>query len=589
MEGAVSPSAPVCVASHNVISPLGWTTGENLAALLQGRTGIQSRHPGLVPGLAVPLALIDREALAGRSRERGLDVFTPLEQLCILSVQEACSTYGVSGPDVQMILATTKGNIDLLTAEGVEEQEVFLSVMAGRIARHLGFLRTPLVVSNACISGVLAIELGADLIRCGSCREVIVVGADLVTPFVLSGFASFKSVSTRPCKPYDAARDGLSLGEAVATMILSDRVPQDASRTVFVLGGGCSNDANHISGPSRTGDGLFLAMEQALSRSHCTPAEVTWVNAHGTATAYNDEMEARAMALAGLSNTPLNGLKGYYGHTLGASGVLESVLSVASLCSGTVPATLGYDTPGVSVPLRVLDQTLEIDAVTCLKTASGFGGCNAALVFSRLPRPVEKPAFSELRVLGSCSVSSGQLMLNDTIVFEGTAEPEVFLRAAFKALDLPYMKFYKMDPLSRLAFVATEYLSGLPECSAFLGHDVALVLSNRSASLDTDLNHLRVLRETSGEASPAVFVYTLPNVLMGELCIRHQWKGRNLFLITGQYDENFMQQYVSFLLGSGRAEACLYGWVELLGSEYAANVHFAIRPGLDFGQENHQI
>ena len=211
-----------------------------MEAMKQGRTGILSCPDRIVPGVEVPLSLIDKDKLSAQAVLFGLTSYTTLEQLCILSVQEALRTAprDLSLRDSLMIFATTKGNIDLLDPEGEADLRVFLPEMAANVARYFDLKFTPLVVSNACVSGVLAVELGADLIRLGIYSHVVVVGADLVTPFVLSGFSSFKSISPQPCRPYDALRDGLSLGEAVATLILSGREPQTDRVPVFVLGGG---------------------------------------------------------------------------------------------------------------------------------------------------------------------------------------------------------------------------------------------------------------------------------------------------------------------------------------------------------------
>lgn len=141
-------------------------------------------------------------------------------------------------------------------------------------------------------------------------------GFDLLSDFIVSGFNAFKSVSPTLCRPYDAARDGLTLGEACGAVLLT-RDRRLSGTGVSVAGGGISNDANHISAPSRTGDGLWYAIRAALAEAGTGAGEVGLVNTHGTATAYNDEMESKALHLAGLCGVPCNSLKPYFGHTLG--------------------------------------------------------------------------------------------------------------------------------------------------------------------------------------------------------------------------------------------------------------------------------
>lgn len=238
------------------------------------------------------------------------------------------------------------------------------------------------MISNACISGVSAIVVASRLIRSGEYDHVFVAGFDLLCDFIVSGFNAFKSVSPALCRPYDAARDGLTLGEAGGAVLLT--TDRELSATgITVAGGGISNDANHISAPSRTGDGLAFAIGAALREASLGAAAIGMVNPHGTATLYNDEMESRALHLAGLCGTPCNSLKPYFGHTLGASGVIESIVTVHGLAEGSVFGVKGYAECGVPYPLNISAEHRTTRTDAALKTASGFGGCNAAAVFRR--------------------------------------------------------------------------------------------------------------------------------------------------------------------------------------------------------------
>ena len=159
------------------------------------------------------------------------------------------------------------------------------------------------MISNACISGVSAIVVASRLIRSGEYDHVFVAGFDLLCDFIVSGFNAFKSVSPVLCRPYDAARDGLTLGEAGGAVLLT--ADRGLSATgVTVAGGGISNDANHISAPSRTGDGLAFAIRAALREASLGAAAIGMVNPHGTATLYNDEMESRATR-----SNPISGIR----------------------------------------------------------------------------------------------------------------------------------------------------------------------------------------------------------------------------------------------------------------------------------------
>jgi len=152
---------------------------------------------------------------------------------------------------------------------------------------------------------------------------------------------------------------------------------------VEVTSGAVRNDANHISGPSRTGEGAYLALQSAVKGVNIN--EIAFTNAHGTATQYNDEMESVALARAGLQEVPVNSLKGYFGHTLGAAGILESIISVYALKDGIIPATYGFETPGVTYPIKIVKTPQPTTKRRFVKMLSGFGGCNAALLFTYNP------------------------------------------------------------------------------------------------------------------------------------------------------------------------------------------------------------
>ncbi|HEY4155546.1 MAG TPA: beta-ketoacyl-[acyl-carrier-protein] synthase family protein [Puia sp.] len=365
----------VFVLADNIFSPLGKDTAGNLEALKQGRSGIRRHHSAVSNEPFYASLLLEED-------KTGDDYFTPFEQIIFHSVKDAMAGLDLDPANLRtgFILSSTKGNISAIEEEGqgpVPESRVGLGSSAERIAKRLGIMSEPIVVSHACISGLLAMITGMRLIRTGAFDEVIVTGADLITAFILSGFQSFQAISPEPCRPFDAARDGISLGEGAATVILSSRKKQGA---IQLSGGSVSNDANHISGPSRTGEELFLALKRALQQAGVSPGEIDFISAHGTATRYNDDMEAKAINLAGLGSVPLNSLKGFYGHTLGAAGLIESIVSIHSMKEDILFPTQGFTNPGTEKPVNIIKELASAKIRKCLKTASGFGGCNAAIV-----------------------------------------------------------------------------------------------------------------------------------------------------------------------------------------------------------------
>jgi len=373
----------VFIAADNIFSPIGTTTAQNFAQLKKGISGIKLHDDKAIADEPFQAALFDKNLVILNDVERK---FTKFEHLLIRSVFDALAHCSVDISDKKTILviSTTKGNISLLETEPDNPnltERVALSTSAKLVAEYFDCANEPLVVSNACISGIMAILTGMRLIRSGQYENAVIVGADVITKFVLSGFQSFQAISPDPCKPFDANRTGITLGEGAATMILSSN--HQYAGNVKVVSGAVSNDANHISAPSRTGEELAQAINKALKDANLSATDVDFISAHGTATSYNDEMEAKALTLAKLENIPVNSLKGYYGHTLGAAGLIESIISIQSLKENLVLPTLGFVTMGVTNPLNVCMALLPGNYNNCLKTASGFGGCNAAVLFSK--------------------------------------------------------------------------------------------------------------------------------------------------------------------------------------------------------------
>lgn len=379
----------VYVVADNILSPLGRTTEENFANVSNGQSGI-SLHDD--PGMsAAPFyaAMMADGQLESSWNEESLDQYTKFEQLLILSVQNALdrTSIDITNGRTAFIVSTTKGNIELLEQQehpaSAPLQEMELFTTAKKVARYFNYTQDPIVVSNACISGLLAILTARRLILSGQYDHAVVTGADVVTRFVLSGFQSFQAVSSEPCRPFDASRKGVTLGEGAATVIMTSDEQYLTPAAIRVGAGAVSNDANHISGPSRTGAELSAAMQQAMKGSGLTPADIGFVSAHGTATLYNDEMESKALHLAGLLDVPVNSLKGYYGHTLGAAGLIEAVIGMHALQQQLVIPTIGFRELGVPHPVKVSNQISSRPMQHFLKTVSGFGGCNAAMIFSK--------------------------------------------------------------------------------------------------------------------------------------------------------------------------------------------------------------
>ncbi len=375
------------IEGFNVTSPLGITAGENYAAVMSEQTGVARHVISEIHHDPFYASVMDSELWnkINFSTDSG---FSQFEHLLIHSISDALSkelVTDVKSEDTVLVFSTTKGNIGLLekglTGNDQDADALSLHASAQKIAALLGNPNQPVVISNACISGVTALIYASRLIRSGRFRNAVVAGADTFTRFVFSGFQSFQAISPGNCKPFSAERDGINLGEAAATIVLT----RDAhNENIKVLQGAVTNDSNHISGPSRTGDELAAAILKTLNLSGGNVDDVAFISAHGTATPYNDEMEAKAFRTAGLGSHHVNSLKGCFGHTLGAAGLVESVIGIMAFENNKVPPTYGFSGVPVFEGIAVSGTPVSITPRPyMLKTASGFGGCNAAILFGK--------------------------------------------------------------------------------------------------------------------------------------------------------------------------------------------------------------
>ena len=732
--------------ADNIISPLGIGTKENYEAVKAGRSSLRAYPATELLPEGYFASLIDDAALAPLYASLGLDgsaagqgqTCSVFEKRCIACAAPAIRDAGIdpSSDRAIFIISTTKANVELLDgyadagsgekASADAESKVSADSLPGchhsvgagcadrarpdvlpdrrtpasaalQVSRYFGNPNTPLVVSNACISGLAAQIEAMRALDAGEFDYAVVIGADVVGRFVISGFQSLKALSPEQCRPFDASRCGLNLGEAAACIVYGaagtvapaptaasvaaasepslnqgqnrDGAAENAfpslnrgqnrdggSRRLWVAAAGAiCNDANHISGPSRTGEGSYRALVQTLgldyrpwpatSSAPATPAtsatsaapftsaasptqsaatvtpvsvgDIAFVNVHGTSTLYNDEMESFAITRAGLQNTPVNTLKGYFGHTLGAAGVLETILSMAAVEDGTILGTRGFESIGVSNPLRL---TAEHSAIkggkrSFVKLLSGFGGCNAAMLFrlsdtSAACDSAQSGADNQtlkknatLKKLHSVEITPRAVLLDGAPLQVEGAGPAL-LENLYRSHVGDWPKFFKMDPLARLGFLASELLlrsAGQGGC----GHPLppltepaqktasaapcplpplaepapapqtipasatqpapAVILFNRSGSLADDINYQAGIDGPDHLGSPSLFVYTLPNIVTGEIAIRNKFLSETSFYCIPEQDEQLMQSIVARALEPGQRAIC--GWCECSSEE----------------------
>ena len=570
-----------CIA-HNISSPLGWTSDENIAAVLEGHHKLQTHEGKWQLKQSFVASLFDDNAVEQRFNSYVGDVGLPLsrfEMLVVLSVKQAAQQADVNlnSSDVGIVIATTKGNVELLSDNNqphIPRQRTLIGQSANTIARVLGNPNAPHVMCNACISGAHALLFGHRLLQMGRYRQVVVCGCDVQSAFIVSGFQSFHAFSQAPCKPFDLYRDGLNLGEAAATMILS--AGKTCNKAWHIEGGAVRNDAYHISSPSKKGEGCYRALA-AMGTNEAQ--ELAFVSAHGTATPYNDEMEAKALHRAELQDVPVNALKGIYGHTMGAAGVLETILSMMAVEAQTVLPTAGFSEMGVSKPLLISAERQASSKPSFVKMLSGFGGCNVAMRWKWADGDAnahiehnqqgEMPRLMPLRKVditpNGAAIDGNDLNIDNA---NGT-----LLTAIYKQWANDYPKFYKMDGLSRLAFAVGELMvkgtDSLPTLA--LEDNTAIVFVGKSGSLASDVKYQDTISNPDNFfPSPAHFVYTLPNIATGELAIRHEVHGETAFFIASQQDEAQISTLLHTAAMDKEATHVLGGWLE-----YEDDNHFA--------------
>ena len=540
----------VSVLSDNIISPLGFTTRENYLALKSGKTSL-CLHDNLW-GLPEPVcASLFSESQRKELLTEGLTFF---ESLAVASVKDALkkTTFDITSQRVAFVLASTKGNIQELEHGGVR---VNLAESAQVISQRVGVTTMPIVVCNACISSTSAQVLASRLIESGTYDYVIVNGTDCLNKFVVAGFSSLKAVSPEPCRPFDMDRTGLNLGEASATMVLGRTDAEHADTTWNIVGGAVRNDADHISNPSKTAEGC----SRAIKTLSCDASELSLVSVHGTATLYNDQMEAVALQRNNLSEVPALAIKGFLGHTMGAAGILETIISLCCIEDGKTLPSKGFEELGVSAKVNISNAPIETKGHTLLKIISGFGGCNAALLLSKGTSHLS-PLTSHL-----LNVSHKVRLTSDSVTLDGQVVPTQskgrdMLTELYKKYVGDYPRYYKMDILSKVAFVCSEMLLEAEGNRDGHGEDRAVILFSHTASIASDRAFLRTI--TDGYyPSPSVFVYTLPNIAAGEIAIRNGYHGETAFYILPQKADDMINMIVEASFGDRGTQSAICGWI----------------------------
>lgn len=462
------------------------------------------------------------------------------------------------------VLSTTKGNVERLVENGIDDSEVLPAESATKIAKALGLETQPIVVSNACSSGVSAILLAKRMLDQGLCQFVVVCGADVQSLFTIAGFKSLNALSDEPCRPFDLERTGLNLGEAAATMVLM-KESEDAHLSEegrwHIVNGYIRNDAFHLSSSSQQAVGSTMALE--CLKNDTQTEQVAFINAHGTATLFNDQMEAMAIKNAGLLDLPVNALKAHFGHTMGAAGILETILSMMAVDEHVILPTKGFQEVGVSAPLKMTPIINSTNKTAFIKMISGFGGVNAVLLMSKSANhSYEDGCLCQLKTLHHMRITPREAFFDDKAVAT-VSDTDNIITYLYKSYMNDYPKFYKMDKLARLGFVAAQMLI-IKEMKTDEQHENerAVMLFNHSSSICADLCFLESIKDkVHFFPSPSAFIYTLPNVVAGEIAIKNHYHGETGFFVLDSKNMQLIYDVVLSSMSNADMESVIFGWV----------------------------
>lgn len=375
----------VCVTGLGVVSCLGTGASSFWERVERGETGITEG-----------LGAVQLESPQLGSETDGLAF-----EFSMLAAREALTQAGLQKLDHDdgFILATTTGQIDIWSGEFVEflrqksSQEdlevVFrhqsLGALLDSLSAQLGSPIKTALITSACSAATQAIALGSMWIRQGKIKRCLIGGVEVLSALTTEGFKSLQLLSSEPARPFDSSRKGINLSEGAGFLVLESNEVVTRPVLATVSGSGLTTDAFHMTGPHPEGEGCFQAMAQAVRSSGLTPAEISWVHAHGTGSDLNDLSEGKAIArlFEGAALPPVTSTKYSHGHALGASGALEAVLCVESLRRQVVLKSGGLENQDPRIPVSVVRKSQSKKIQHILKNTLGFGGINASLVFSQ--------------------------------------------------------------------------------------------------------------------------------------------------------------------------------------------------------------
>jgi 3-oxoacyl-[acyl-carrier-protein] synthase II len=390
----------VAITALGVVSPLGLGAAETVQSLRTGRDAVapmerfdvskcRSKTAGQIPALW---------ETAARASERKLH---PASRMLIAAARETLAGDSDFRPEL-MVIGTTSGGMSFgeafyraqVAKKRPRERARWLSNYLPQkpvldAQRACGFSAPSQIIANACASGSNAIGHAFALIRSGQHRQILCGGYDAICELVYDGFDSLQASTPEKIRPFDRDRTGLVLGEGAATLALEEWESAQERRAPIlgeVLGYGISTDNHHLTQPHPSGVGPLQAMQRALESAGLAPAEIDYINAHGTATPFNDATEGIAIAQLFGDRVPVSSTKSMMGHALGAAGAIEAAFTILAMRAGFLPPNINFQNPDPAAPIQIVaNQSREAKVRRALSNSFGFGGTNATVVLEAAP------------------------------------------------------------------------------------------------------------------------------------------------------------------------------------------------------------
>lgn len=392
---------PILITGCGVVSAIGNNKAETLESLLNNRSGVgelvylKTEHNEFPVG-EVKMSDVEMRKLMNISNNA---ITTRTALMGMIALDEALKDAKITPdmiPNIGFISGTTVGGMDMseqfyLDYVSNENHKEYIAVhdcgsCSEMTAEHFGKFAFITTLSTACSSAANAIILGANMLRCSEADIVVVGGSECITKFHLNGFNSLMILDTNPCRPFDASRAGLNLGEGAAYLVLEteESAKRRGVKAQAILSGyGNACDAFHQTASSPDGEGAYRAMEEALQLADIQPDKIDYINAHGTGTPNNDLSESQAVKrLFGENVPPMSSTKPFTGHTTSASGSIEAVFCILALQNGFLPVNLNWSQP-MDDGIVPVNQPVKKELKHVLCNAFGFGGNDSSLLISK--------------------------------------------------------------------------------------------------------------------------------------------------------------------------------------------------------------